>query len=83
MWKYIIALIVFLMLSMLSTRNFAQGYLLKSIGKLVSISESKVVLHYQNSDHVFMIQSETKLLVERFVNSLQVISASAPLRWVQ
>ena len=59
MRRYIMPLIVLLALSTLS---FAQGFVLQSAGKLVSITESQAVLHYHEKDHVFMIDKDTKLL---------------------
>ena len=58
MRKYVMSLIGLLALSTLS---FAQGVVL-SAGELVSISKTQVVLHYQDKDHVFVINKKTKLL---------------------
>ena len=59
MRRYVMPLIVVLTLS---TLCFAQNFVLQSAGELVSISETQVVLHYHENDHVFMIDKNTKLL---------------------
>ena len=47
---------------MLSTICLAQDFVLQSAGELVSITETQVVLNYEEKDHVFVIDKNTKLL---------------------